>query len=204
MNIKTLLTFMGVTLGILVGVGALLWNFGSASTKPLEDVMGDGRLAKGSGEAVLVVFSDFQCPACASVHEPLKQILAKYEGKVKFVHRHFPLTSIHPNALTAAYAAEAAYNQAKFFEYVDVLFAKQADWAALDEPQSKYVTYAQDLGLDTARFVADMESQEVKDRVSVDMVYANRRALTGTPSLFLNGVKVEFLELEAKLAALGL
>lgn len=203
MNIKTMLTFMGVTIGILVGVGALLWQFGSATGKPLEDVAGEMRLKKGEGSVVVVEFSDFQCPACAAVHEPLKQVLAKFEGKVSYVHRHFPLTSIHKNAVSAAQAAEAAHNQGKFFEYGDVLFAKQTEWASLSDPSEKYLSYAKELGLDEARFVTDSQSKEVAEKVSVDMLYANRHALSGTPTFFVNGIQVDFANLEAKLAELA-
>ncbi len=202
MNIKTLLTFMGVTIGILIGVGALLWQFGSSTNQPLADVAGEMRIRKGEGSVVVVEFSDFQCPACAAVHEPLKQILAKFEGKVTFVHRHFPLTSIHKNAVTAARAAEAAHNQGKFFEYSDVLFARQVEWGELEEPREKYLSYAKELGLEEARFLADFESQEVADRVSADMLYANRHAFSGTPTFFVNGNKVEFANIEARLLEL--
>lgn len=202
MNMKTMLTFMGITIGILVGVGVLLWQFGSATAKPLADVAGDMRLKKGEGSVVVVEFSDFQCPACAAVHEPLKQVLAKYEGKVSYVHRHFPLTSIHKNALSASQAAEAAYNQGKFFEYGDVLFTKQAEWEGLADPSEKYISYAKELGMDTNKFEADFKSREVADRVSADMIYANRHALSGTPTFFVNGVQLDFTNLEAKLAEL--
>lgn len=202
MNIKTLLTFMGVTIGILVGVGALLWQFGSGSTAPVEDVAGSMLHRMGEGSVVVVEFSDFQCPACASVSAPLKQILAKYEGRVSFVYRHFPLTSIHANAVSAAYAAEAAHNQGKFFEYGDILFAQQTEWGKLDDPTESYLKYANDLGLDAAQFMADMQSDDVKARVSEDMVYASRQALTGTPTFFVNGVKTEFGQLDARLAEL--
>lgn len=196
------MTFMGVTIGILVGVGALLWQFGSSTGKPLDDVAGEMRLKRGEGSVVVVEFSDFQCPACAAVHTPLKQILAKFEGKITFVHRHFPLTSIHKNAVSASRAAEAAHNQGKFFEYGDVLFAKQGEWASLEDPSEKYIAYAKELSLDEAKFVADYQSQEVADRVSVDMLYANRHALSGTPTFFVNGAKVEFANLESTLQGL--
>ena len=202
MNMKTMLTFLGVTIGILVGVGALLWQFGSATAKPLSDVAGDMRLKQGEGNVVVVEFSDFQCPACAAVHAPLKQVLAKYAGKVAYVHRHYPLTSIHKNALSAAHATEAAYNQGKFFEYGDVLFTKQAEWEGLADPSEKYITYAKELGMDMSKFETDLNSREVADRVSADMVYANRHALSGTPTFFVNGVQVDFTNLETKLAEL--
>ena len=108
MNPKSLITFVLITVGVLLGVGGLLWQFGSNAGKPIEDVAGDMRHTKGSGEIVLVEFSDFQCPACQAVQQPLKQILSKYEGKVTFVYRHFPLTTIHKNAQIAASLAYAA------------------------------------------------------------------------------------------------
>ena len=202
MNMKTLLTFMGVTVGILVGVGALLWQFGSGSAKPLVDVAGESRLVKGSGSVTVVEFSDFQCPACASIHAPLKQVLAKFEGKVTFVYRHFPLTSIHKNAVAAATAAEAAHNQGKFWEYGDVLFTKQAEWEGMSDPNEKFTEYAKELGLSLEKFAQDLKSEEVKGRVNTDMIYANRHAFSGTPTFFVNGVKTDFANLEAKLTQL--
>lgn len=202
MNIKTLLIFMGVTVGILFGVGALLWQFGSGAAKPLSDVAGENRLVAGSGTVTVVEFSDFQCPACASIQAPLKQVLSKFEGKVSLVYRHFPLTSIHKNAVVAAAASEAAHNQGKFWEYGDILFAKQAEWGELSDPTEKFVQYAIDLGLSTDTFNQDIKSEAVKERVNTDMIYANRHALSGTPTFFVNGVKTDFANLESKLVEL--
>ncbi len=202
MNMKTMLTFMGVTIGILVGVGALLWQFGSGASKPLADVAGENRLTKRTGPVTVVEFSDFQCPACASVHTPLKQVLAKFEGKVTFVYRHFPLTSIHKNAISAANAAEAAHNQGKFWEYGDMLFAKQAEWEDLADPTEKFVEYAKTLALNTDTFLQDLKSDVVKERVNTDMIYANRHAFSGTPTFFVNGVKTDFTNLESRLVEL--
>lgn len=199
MNLKTLVTFMGVTLGILVGVGALLWQFGTNTGKPLEDVAGEMRLKKGEGAVTVVVFSDFQCPACASVATPLKEVMAKFEGKATLVHRHFPLASIHKNAIVAAQATEAAYKQGKFWEYGESLYTKQNEWAGLSEPKAKLIEYAIQLGMDAAKFAADMESEEARERVNTDLIYANRHALTGTPSFFVNGRQVDFANLETQL-----
>lgn len=202
MNIKTLITFVVVTLGVLLGVGGLLWQFGQAGSKPIADVAGEKVHVKGSGAVEVVEFSDYQCPACASVHEPLKQILSKFEGKVSYVHRHFPLTSIHKNALFAAQATEAAHNQGKFWEMGDLLFTKQSDWAGVEDPKSKFAEYAASLGMDKDRFEKELESEEVKTRVSVDMLAASRYALGGTPTFFVNGMETDFVQLEAKLTSL--
>lgn len=202
MNTKTLLTFVVVTLGILIGVGGLLWQFGNTTEKPIVDIAGEYRHVKGDGDVELVEFSDLQCPACAGVQEPLKKILAKYEGRVRLVYRHFPLTNIHKNAVTAAWAVEAAHNQGKFWELHDLLFAKQSEWSELTDPKEKFGEYADSLGMDKTKLMADMELPATKEVVSADLLAATRFRLTGTPSFFVNGIRIEFNQLDAKLGSL--
>lgn len=203
MNTKAIVMFVVVTLGLLLGVGAMLWQFGENADKPVADVAGESVHVKGEGELVLVEFSDFQCPACLAVQAPLKQILAKYEGKVKLVYRHFPLLSIHKNAQVAAYASEAADMQGKFWEMHDLLFDKQQEWGGLDDPKNKLIEYAQELELDVVKFESDLDSQEAKDRVSADLLAATRYRLSGTPTFFLNGVRVEFNQIDARIQELS-
>jgi len=195
--------FAVVTLGLLLGVGAMLWQFGENADKPVADVAGESVHVKGEGEITLVEFSDFQCPACLSVQAPLKQILAKYEGKVKLVYRHFPLISIHKNAQMASYASEAADNQGKFWEMHDLLFDKQQEWGTLENPRDKFVEYAKSLEMDETKFLSDLESQEVKDKVSIDLLAATRYRLSGTPTFFLNGSKVEFNQIDSSIQQLS-
>lgn len=202
MNTKTLITFIVVTLGILLGVGGLLWQFGVSAEKPIADIAGNYRHVKGEGSVELVEFSDLQCPACAGVQEPLKKILAKYEGKVRLVYRHFPLTSIHKNAMSAAWAVEAAHNQGKFWELHDLLYVKQSEWSELADPKEKFGEYAASLGMDKMKFLVEMELPATKEVVSADLLAATRFRLTGTPSFFVNGIKIEFNQLDAKLGTL--
>lgn len=199
MNSKSIITFVLITVGILVGVTALLWNFGGQQGQPIEGVAGEAIHARGEGAVEVVEFSDLQCPACRSVHEPLKQLLSQYEGKVKFVYRHFPLTSIHKNAMAAAYATEAAYEQNKFWEMQDLLFERQGEWEGLADPKDKFVEYATELSLDPAQFVAAMEGEGAKSRVSKDLVDSTRFRLSGTPTFFVNGVETEFNLLSSKI-----
>jgi protein-disulfide isomerase len=198
MNIKNVLWFVLGTVGIMGLSVLLLWQFGSASGKPIEGVAGERLHAKGSGSIEIVEFSDFQCPACMSIQAPLQELLTKYGEKISFVYRHFPLTTIHPFAMQAAYASEAAGKQGKFFEMHDMLFARQASWST-SNPESTFVTYAKELGLDTERFVSDMKSKEVKDIVSNDSLAATRFRIRGTPTFFVNGVETPFEEIETKL-----
>lgn len=200
MNIKAVLTFALVTVGILIGSVVLLWKFGSAGAKPIPDIAGQEKHVKGTGSVTIVEFSDLQCPACKSVQEPLKQLLLKHEGRVKLVYRHFPLTTIHKNAMLAAQAAEAAHKQGKFWEMHDILFDKQLDWEKDENPTGKFISYAETLGMNKDAFSTDLQSQEVKDAVLTDNLAATRYALSGTPTFFVNGYETDFAQLEAKIA----
>lgn len=200
MNTKSIITFVLVTVGILAGAVALLWKFGNTEVKPIEGVAGEERHVKGEGPVTIVEFSDLQCPACRSVQAPLKEILAKYEGKVRLVYRHFPLSTIHKNAFIAAYATEAADKQNKFWEMHDLLFERQPEWEELDDPREKFGEYANELGLELEQFRQELESQEVREAVNKDSLDATRFRLTGTPSFFVNGVPVEFGALDTKLS----
>jgi len=113
------------------------------------------------------------------------QVLKAYPKEVKFVYKEFPLTSIHQNALNAAKAAVAAQKQGKFWEMHDKLFANQR---ALSPDNLKQ--YAQQVGLDTAKFEKDMASPEVQKQIDDDMKLAQEAEVRGTPTLFLNGKRV--------------
>lgn len=201
MDKKSILMFVAITVGVLVGATALLWNFAGSSTeeKQIADVAGEMSHVKGSGEVVVTEFSDLQCPACQSVQAPLSELLGKYEGKVRLVFRHFPLSSIHKNAQIAAQAVEAASMQGKFWEMHDLLYKRQGEWENLANAQEKFGEYAEELGMDRDKFVSDIESTEAKDAVSRDLVDATRYGLRGTPTFFVNGYQVEFPQLEAKI-----
>lgn len=199
MRMKTVITFVIITFGILLGVGGLLWQFGRSAEQSIADIAGERRYQMGEGEITLVEFSDFQCPACQFVQTPLKQILTKYNGKIRFVYRDFPLTNIHKNATKAAQAAEAAHQQGKFWEMHDKLFATQAEWSELADPSEKFGVYATELGLEKERFLVDMNSQMTKDIVENDALAATKYQLQGTPTFFVNGIETDFEQLEMKI-----
>lgn len=202
MNTKSIIVFILVTIGILVGAVFILTKSAKEEAQPVEGVEGQARHVKGEGEITLVEFSDLQCPACKSVQAPLKTIMQKYEGKVRLVYRHFPLTTIHDNALASSFAAEAAGMQDKFWEMHDLLFEKQQEWANLDDPTGKFVEYAGMLELEISKFEEDMKSSEVREAVNLDNLDATRLQLSGTPSFFINGVATEFAQLDGRLAEL--
>ncbi len=93
--------------------------------------------------------------------------------------------------------------QGKFFEFHDLLFAKQSEWSALDDPAAKFGEYSESIGLDKNKFLSDMESAEAKEAVLTDTQAANQYRLSGTPTFFVNGVKTEFNQIESKIVELG-
>jgi protein-disulfide isomerase len=143
--------------------------------------------AKGPAAApvTLVVFSDFQCPFCARAEPAVADIEKSYGRDVRIVWKNFPLTSIHPYAMPAALAAEAAREQGKFWEMHDKLFSAQPALA-----QAPYESYAKELGLDVAKFKAAMASDAVKARVQEDVQVATRLGVNGTPTFVVNGEPV--------------
>ena len=132
----------------------------------------------------VVMFTDFQCPACAGTHPVLEAVLKQYGARVRLVVRDFPLDQ-HQWARKAAEAAQAANAQGKFFEYIDVLYRNQQ---ALDVPSLK--KYASDLGLDRARFDAELDNGKYAAEVAHDVQDGKAYGVSGTPTVFVNGVRL--------------
>jgi protein-disulfide isomerase len=145
-------------------------------------VAGSPIMGPEDGSITIVEFSDYQCPFCARAEPIIHQALEAYPQQARFVYKHFPLESIHPQAMAAAKAAVAAQKQGKFWEMHEILFSNQR---ALQD--DKLVEYAKQLGLDVAKFEADMKSEEVQNQVRDDMRLARIAGVRGTPTIFVNG-----------------
>ena len=115
----------------------------------------------------------------------MDQILKQYPQEVKFVYKEFPLTPRHQNAMNAARAAVAAKRQGKFWEMHDKLFANQRELQV-----DKLKEYAQQIGLDMAKFEQDMASPDVQKEIDEDKQLATQAQVSGTPTLFVNGKRV--------------
>jgi protein-disulfide isomerase len=143
------------------------------------------------GKVTLVVFGDFQCPACGA-YEPMVQQVAKDNSTVlKVVFKNFPLTQIHQNALLGAKAAEAAGLQGKFWEMHDKLYEKQTEWSLGINARDIIMGYAKDLKLDTAKFSNDINSKDLEDKILAEEKEGLSLGVQGTPTFFLNGKKLE-------------
>ena len=133
----------------------------------------------------IVVFSDFQCPFCARVVPTLDEVQRAYGEKVRIVWKHQPLP-FHPNAVPAAEAAEAAREQGKFWQMHDRLFGAQRELSP-----DTYERLAREIGLDVRRFQESVRSGKARSRIQEDQRLASRIGAEATPTLFVNGERVE-------------
>lgn len=158
-----------------------------ASTPPavVPDVAVEGRPAQGDTDAAVTIveFTDYQCPYCgAFARDTEDALLEAYGDDVRFVVRHFPITGIHQYAEKAAEAAECAFDQDRFWEYHDVLFAHQD---ALDEASLR--GYAREVGLDAGAFDRCLSSGKKAAVVATDQADGQRYGVSATPTFFING-----------------
>ncbi|CAN5472094.1 hypothetical protein BH23CHL10_BH23CHL10_12330 [soil metagenome] len=132
----------------------------------------------------LVEYGDYECPYCGRAAPVIRQLLERFEGRLRFVFRHLPLSDVHPNAALAAEAAEAAGAQGKFWEMRYSNFARQEALQLAD-----LLRYAGELGLDAATLEEDLRSGKHAARVSKDVNSAGEAGVAGTPSFFINEVR---------------
>jgi len=166
-------------------------TFDTSNIKPITEpgkITGnDHILGSASAKNTFIVYSDFQCPACAAYNDLLKQIPQTLTD-TKLVLRDFPLTQIHKNAAISALAAEAAGAQGKFWEMSDQLFKQQGSWADEADPLDSFASYAKAAGVaNIAKFKSDVSSQAYKGKVQSDLREAYALDLPGTPSFYFNG-----------------
>lgn len=196
-NIALWIVFAVVIAGIIfaavrVGNNSVA-NIPEAIDTPAEEILTlsseENLVGDIAAPIALIEYSDFQCPACAAYEPMIKNLIADYGDNMAFAYRHFPLSSIHPNARAAAQAAEAAGMQGAFFEMHDLLFENQNEWSGKISPRSDFTKYAEELGLDVDQFNDDYNSDAVLERLNTDVAEAQSAALNldSTPSFFLNG-----------------
>jgi protein-disulfide isomerase len=193
---KVIIGISAVTIIILIVAVFFFSGSQKQEAEPVEKVtdtkqlLGDQkRIVKAPDAKVTIVeFGDFQCPACGSAHPTVKQVLKDYEGKVTFVWRHFPLP-MHKNAMLAAIASEAAADQGKFWEMHTLLFDNQKDWGESNNAKETFVSYAEKLGLDTAKFTDALDKKFNAERIQSDQDAGIALGVNSTPTFFINGEK---------------
>lgn len=150
-----------------------------------------------NARVTLVEYGDFQCPYCGAAYPIVKELEQRAGSELRVVFRNFPLTNALPQAESAAEAAEAAAAQGKFWEMHDTIFEHQRRLGRADLRQ-----YAEIVGLDTERFVGDLEAGAWASRVREHFRSGVMSGVNGTPTFFINGVRHDGeYSLEALLAA---
>jgi Na+/H+ antiporter NhaA len=139
---------------------------------------------RGSEQApvTLVEYGDYQCPYCGQAELVIRELLVSFGDDLRYVWRHLPLNDVHPNAQTAAEAAEAAAAQGAFWEMNDQLLQHQEELAT-----PELARYAEELGLDAERFWDELRGREHAARVAEDVATADASGVAGTPTFFING-----------------
>jgi protein-disulfide isomerase len=191
-KIKKFTVWGGVALVILIVVFVLFESV-TAPTAPVQTIKIapvsalDIKEGNPKAKVTLIEYADFQCPACAVFHPIVDQILKDYDNKILYVYRMFPLVSAHPNAFISAQAAYAAAKQGAFFNYDDLLYTRQNEWADLQDPTTAFTDYATLLKLDINKFKTDMNSDAAKKYVQASEDQASNEGIIQTPSFFING-----------------
>ncbi len=160
----------------------------SAASSARTDVELDTAASQGPADAKLVVveFADFQCPYSKEEALVVRSLMQKYGDKVRFEYRDYPLSEIHPYAMQSAVAARCAQEQGKFWAYHDKLFVNQPSLS-----DQMLTQYAAEVGMDTKQFEHCFTSQLYRPKVEADRATAQRLGITGTPTFFFNGSRVD-------------
>lgn len=156
------------------------------------------RLTEGP-DATFVEFLDFECEACGALYPTIEELKETYGDRVTFVVRYMPL---HTSSVNAALAAEAAGQQGEFEAMYDLLFQRQAQWGHQDTAEEEaFFEYAEELGLDMDQFRADFDDPATLERIEQSRRDGESLGVTGTPTMFLDGERLEPETLDDLVAA---
>ena len=144
----------------------------------------DHRIGTPDAPVVVVEYGDFECPNCKQAAPAVEMLLQRFDGRVCFVYRHFPLEEVHPHAVQAAEAAECAAAQGRFWEMHRLLFENQH---ALELDHLR--NYAAQLGLDMQRYTSEMTNHTHLTRVRADAATARQAGVRSTPGFFIDGAR---------------
>lgn len=186
---------LGIILALFVALPLFIWGVVTqkfdirekAQTRDVVEISGEPSVGPDDAVVTIVEFGDLQCPFCKTFAEnTLPQILSTYPDTVKFVFKDFPLTAIHPLAQKASIAAECAFSQDKFWEMHDLIYANQD---TLEE--ASFASFSAQLSLDTTAFLDCYNNESPLFEIDQDYAEGQNLGVNGTPTFFINGIKVE-------------
>jgi protein-disulfide isomerase len=148
---------------------------------------------QGSGKHELTIFADFQCPACIAFSKNAAPIFEEYanSGKLTIIYKQFPLTTIHKNAFWDASAALCAVEQNKYLPYKKALYALEEERAGATVSDDDRIGLAKKTGLDESSFAQCVNAGRYKDQVNKEIAEWDALQVNGTPTLFLDGKKLD-------------
>jgi len=178
---------------ITIGAGTMLYRAKRPVASAISEEKSIGKEnqepthVRGPAQAPVTLeeFGDFQCPPCGMISGPLLEIEKDYGLKLRVIFRNFPFPN-HQHALEAAYVAEAAGLQGRYWEMHDLLYKEQANWSNAPDVKQLFVSYAKILGLEMDRFETDMAGPTAKARVTADQERGKSLGVNATPSIFIN------------------
>jgi len=142
----------------------------------------DHRQGVHSNKLILVEFGDYQCPYCGEAYWMVKELQNKFHMELQFVFRNFPLSTVHPQALTAAVTAELAGSNGYFWQAHDALFENQR---ALG--MDLYTGILSGLSIPSSELTLALEKDTYSGRINSDFNGGVRSGVNGTPSFYING-----------------
>lgn len=192
-------TFWAILAAIILICGGIIFFKGDKADAPSSGTAATNHVTgQGKSGVTLVEYGDFQCPFCGQYYPLVQAVKEKYDEQIHFQFRHLPLIQSHKNAFAAARAAEAAGNQDKFWEMYDLLFQNQTTWADSTTASTVFEGYASQLGLNLAKFKADVASNATNDRINADVSeFKKTKERISTPTFFLEGKKIQPTSVEA-------
>src|SRR5882672_3042223 len=138
------------------------------------------------GIVSVVVYGDYLCPYCRRLRHVLARLRQALGERLAYVFRQFPNYRAHPGATLISRAAEAAAKQGRFWEMHDLLYEQEPPLT-----EKHVFEFAQELGLDIERFRRDLQAEEIRNRVDEDIAEGKRNGVTGTPTLFVDGIRYD-------------
>lgn len=150
----------------------------------------DNQLAWPEYAITLVEYGDYECPYCGCAYPIVKRLLQEQGREIRFVFRNFPLSTIHPNAINAALAAEAAARQSRFWDMHDALFENQQNFS-----DDLYLQLADEMGLHVDTFREDFNNEGTRQKVNLDFKSGLQSGVNRTPTFFIDDEKIELGEL---------
>jgi protein-disulfide isomerase len=197
---KTMVFALPIAFLLGLGFGWLIWGrTGSPSVAQDSQVTigqnvkrydvpvgGNPTLGPDNAKVTIVEFSDYQCPYCIRWNaEVFDRLMTTYKGKIRFVYRDFPLYSIHPDAQSAAEAADCGGEQGAYWEFHKALFGGKYGLG-----DTAYGKYANDLGLNMDQFNKCVSERRYKSEVEADFNFVANLGISSTPTFFINGLAV--------------